>query len=65
MRPYLSIIRALFLGVLVSTVVGDSAGCKKPKVRREWRKLSPSERTEWLKAVSVRIPLLQIVYDAN
>lgn len=65
MRPFLSLIRVLFFGLLASTVVANNVTCQKPKVRCEWRKLSPSERTEWIDAVNVFIPLPQTVYDVD
>ena len=55
MGSYLYILRGLLFGLLVSTATANNA-CQKPKVRREWRKLSPSERTEWINAVNVFIP---------
>ena len=66
MGSSLGFIRILFLGLLVSTAVANNnSTCHKPKVRREWRTLSDSERTDWLKAVNVCTPLSQAVRDAD
>jgi tyrosinase len=50
MASFLGLVRVLLLSLLVSVVVADGE-CEKPKVRREWRKFSPPERAEWIKAV--------------
>lgn len=65
MRPFLGIFQVLFFGLLVSAAVANNATCDNPKVRREWRKLSVSERKDWIDAVNVCVPLPQAVYDAN
>ena len=65
MRPFLVTVRVLFVGFLVSTAAASNVRCREPKVRREWRKLSPSERTEWIDAVNVFISLSQAVDDAD
>ena len=65
MRPFLGAVRVLFLGLLVSTVVADNTKCKNRKVRHEWRKLSASQRTEWMNAVNVCIPLPRTVHNAD
>ena len=55
MRSFLGIVPVLFFCHLVSTAaIGNT--CQNPKVRREWRQLSPSERTEWMNAVNVLTP---------
>ena len=55
MRPFLGLIRVLFFGFVVSTAANNMK-CQNPKVRYEWRKLSGSQRTEWINAVKVFIP---------
>ena len=67
MRPSLGAlhVRVLFFGLLVSTVVANNTRCQNPKVRCEWRKLSASQRTEWMNAVNVPIPLPQAAYNAD
>lgn len=54
MGSFLGVARALFICLLVSAAVASNT-CKTPKVRREWRKLTPGERTEWIRAVNVLI----------
>ena len=54
----------LFLDLLGFTAVSDDT-CQNPKVRREWRKLSPNERTDWMNAVNVTDLLLQDIYDVD
>jgi hypothetical protein len=58
MGSFLGIVRVLFLGLLVSAAFAKKT-CKKPKARREWRKLSPHEREQWIEAVNVLVSLLQ------
>jgi hypothetical protein len=60
MAFFLGVVRALLISLLVSAALadGNKSGnddkkCGKPKVRREWRKLSPSERGDWIKAMNV------------
>ena len=65
MRSPLVVIRVLFVGLLVSTTAASNVRCQNPKVRCEWRKLSPSERTEWVDAVNVFISPSQLVYDID
>jgi tyrosinase len=60
MASFLGLVRVLLLSLLVSVVVAD--GCEKPKVRREWRKLSSDERSEWIKAVNC---LTTLPHDTN
>jgi tyrosinase len=50
MASFLGLVRVLLLCLILSAV--DAKGCKKPKVRREWRKLSKGERGEWIRAVN-------------
>ena len=64
MRPFLSIIPVLFLGLSVSAAATNTT-CKNPKVRREWRKLSSTERSEWINAVNVFIPMPQTAHNAD
>jgi len=54
MGSFLGVVRVLLLCLLVSAV-GAKDACKQPKVRREWRKLTPGERAEWIDAVKVLI----------
>ena len=72
MSPFLGLVRVLFFGLLVSSALadgyghdhdhddgnnyGNNKGCQKPKVRREWRKLSDGERADWIEAVNVFLP---------
>ena len=65
MRHFLGAVRVLFVGLLVSTVVANNVTCKNPKVRYEWRKLSASQRTEWMNAVNVPIPLLLALCNSD
>ena len=58
MGSFLGVVRVLLLSLFVSAVVANNNGCGKPKVRREWRKLSPRERGDWISAVNVLILLL-------
>ncbi|KAF9644191.1 Di-copper centre-containing protein [Thelephora ganbajun] len=51
MGSFLGVVHALLLCCLVSAVVAYD-GCFNPKVRREWRQLTPGERTEWIRAVN-------------
>lgn len=60
MGSFLDIVRALFLGILVSTAVANNVTCQKPKVRREWRQISTSERIDWITAVNVFIPYREL-----
>jgi len=52
MASFLGVLRVLFLSLFVTAVVANN-GCGKPKVRREWRKLSRREQGDWIKAVNV------------
>jgi len=52
MASFLGLARILLLSLLVSVVVADDYACTNPKVRREWRALSTSERGDWIKAVN-------------
>ena len=65
MTSFLSVIRVLYFGFLVSTAVANNVTCRKPKVRCEWRKLSRSERTEWINAVNVLTFPSRAVHDAD
>ena len=57
MGSFLGVVRVLFFSLLVSAAVANNGkGCVKPKVRREWRKLSLHERGDWIDAVNVLIP---------
>jgi len=51
MTSFVGLVRVLFLCLAVSAVGAKS--CKKPKVRREWRKLEPRQRANWIDAVNV------------
>ena len=60
----------IFSIVLVSALlsVSVSGQCTSPKVRREWRSISPDERASWLKAIKVtltfdRVPSLHAKPD--
>jgi len=52
MAFFLGVVRALLVSLLVSAAVANGKKCENPKVRREWRKLSSSERSEWIDAVN-------------
>jgi len=48
----------IFLVVLLTFITAAYAGgpgrrCENPRVRREWRSISETERAEWLTAVKV------------
>ena len=64
MRSFLGIVHAVLLGLLGSAAASNNT-CRNPKVRHEWRKLSPNERTEWMNAVNVTTLLLQDTYDVD
>jgi tyrosinase len=51
MGSFLGLVRVLLLSLFVSAAVASNSGCGKPKVRREWRKLSPRDKGDWIKAV--------------
>ena len=55
MRSFLGIVPVLLFCHLVSAAAINNT-CRNPKVRREWRQLSPSERTDWINAVNVFTP---------
>ena len=57
MGSFLGVVRVLLLSLFVSAVVANNTGCIKPKVRREWRKLSRREQGDWIKAVNVLTPI--------
>ena len=46
---------AILVAAIVSLCVrpGSARKCTKPAVRKEWRKLSVSEKTDWIRAVNV------------
>ena len=53
---FLGLVRVLLVSLLVTAVAADE--CKKPRIRREWRKLTPRERAEWINAINVtRFPV--------
>ena len=54
MGHFLGVVRVLFLCLFVAGIAAQKS-CQEPKVRREWRKLSPDERAEWIGAVNVLI----------
>ena len=39
--------------LLTSVTIVYAAGCAEPRVRREWRSISESQREEWIAAVKV------------
>ena len=51
----LDILRIALVSALLFTSV--SGHCTTPKVRKEWRRLSPDERASWINAVKVFLPL--------
>ena len=53
MASFLGVLRVLFVSLLVSVAVAADGDCTDPKVRREWRKLSPDEQSEWIQAMNV------------
>ena len=56
MGSFLGIAHVLFLSLVVSAVVaGNGRKCQNPKVRREWRSLTTSERADWIRAINVLI----------
>ena len=52
MGSFLSVVRVLLLCLYASAAVANNK-CLKPKVRREWRKLTQDERADWIGAVNV------------
>ena len=46
---------ALAAAILFGQSVATQARCSNPSVRREWRSLTPHERTEWISAVKVTL----------
>ena len=51
-----TVVNQAILGVFILFFCLDSvasAQCTKPAVRKEWRKLSVSEKTDWIRAVNV------------
>ena len=65
MCPFLGVVLVLFFGLLASAVAANNTICCEPKVRREWRNLSPSERIDWMNAVNVPIILPRAAYGAD
>lgn len=54
----LLILRITLVSALLFTSV--SGQCRVPRVRREWRCISPDERASWIKAVKVFLPLARV-----
>lgn len=56
----LTFLRVALVSTLLFTSV--SGHCTTPKVRKEWRCLSPDERASWLNAIKVFVPLAQVFF---
>ena len=62
-RTYLAALQAVVL-LLVFPALVSAAGCTEPSIRKEWRALSKSERTEWIRAVKVSVLSACILCDS-
>jgi len=61
---FLGLVRVLLVSLFVTSVAADQ--CKKPRIRREWRKLTPRERAEWIDAINVfRFTVLPMLQDTD
>jgi len=65
MGSFLGVVRVVLLSIFVSVVVANNGGCFEPKVRREWRTLSPRQQGDWINAVKVLIQHCHTVWDAD
>jgi tyrosinase len=55
-QPFFVALAILWSAVVVScSYVPYPSPCTEPTIRKEWRALSTEEKTEWIRAVNVRI----------